>query len=62
MQNFKLLIGHTWFYHSAPVAAGEAAVWHGFGEVLGEDAIGLIEIGNSGGDFEEPVVGAGAGA
>lgn len=45
---------------SAPVTAVEAAVLDGLGEVFGEDAGGVIEIGDGAGDFEETIVGAGA--
>ena len=44
---------------SRPVIAVEAAVLNGFGEVLGGDGGGLIEIGDGSGDFEHAVVGAG---
>ena len=44
----------------SPVAAVEAVVLDGFGEVLGEDAVGIVEVGDGAGDFEETVVGTGA--
>ena len=44
---------------SSPVIAVEAAVLDGFGEVLGGDGGGFIEVGDGAGNFEDAVVGAG---
>jgi hypothetical protein len=46
-------------FGSGPVITVEAAVLDGFGEVLGSDGGGLIEVGDGAGDFEDAVVGAG---
>src|ERR1017187_9097692 len=44
---------------SSPVIAVEAAVLDGFGEVLGGDGGGFIEVGDGAGNFEDAVVGPG---
>ena len=44
---------------STPVIAIQRAVLDGFGEVLGGDGGGLVEVGDGAGDFEDAVVGAG---
>ena len=45
---------------SAPVAAVQAAVLHRFCQVLGSDRLGVIEIGDGAGDFEDAVMCASA--
>ena len=45
---------------STPVVAVEAAVLNGFGEVLGEDLVAAVEIGDGAGYFEDAVVRPGA--
>src|ERR1035438_7382189 len=44
---------------SSPVITVEAAVLDSFGEVLGGDGGGFVEIGDGAGDFEDAVMGAG---
>jgi hypothetical protein len=56
---FVTEVGEILKRRSGPVIAVEAAVLDGFGEVLGGDVGGMIEVGDGAGDFEDAVVGAG---
>ena len=42
-----------------PIIAIQTAILDGFGEVLGGDGGGMIEVGDGAGDLEDAVVGAG---
>ena len=43
-----------------PVGSVEGAVLNGFGDMFGFDLRGRFDIGDSAGDFQDPVVSAGA--